>query len=169
MNRLFCILITLTIYALPCQADEAENIRIVTNATEAINRRDLDALDAYISEDIVRHSAATAGVVVTSLDEFRAFLEADFATIPDSVQNIEIIFGNDDFVAVRASYSGTQTGPMGPFPASGNKMTLWYMAMFRIEDGKIAEIWAEWDNLDALTQLGHFPPPGGTQDNFWKP
>ncbi len=160
MNRFVCILVTMTFCSLPCQADEAENIRIVTEATEAINRRDLNALSAYISEDVVRHSAATAGVVVTSLDDFRAFLETDFATIPDSVQNIEVIFGSDEFVAVRASYQGTQTGPMGPFPASGNKMTLWLMAMFRIENGKITEIWAEWDNLDALTQLGHFPPPG---------
>ncbi len=159
MNRFVCILVTMAFCSVPCQADEAENIRIVTDATEAINRRDLDVLSAYISEDVVRHSAATAGVVVTSLDDFRAFLETDFASIPDSVQNIEVIFGNDEFVAVRASYRGTQTGPMGPFPASGNEMTLWYMAMFRIENGKIAEIWAEWDNLDALTQLGHFPPP----------
>jgi steroid delta-isomerase-like uncharacterized protein len=158
MNRFLYILVILTFCLPACQADQAENIRIVTAATEAINKRDLEALDAYISENVVRHSAATAGVVVTSLDEFRAFLETDFAAIPDSVQDIEVIFGNDNFVAVRASYTGTQTGPMGPFPASGNKMILWYMAMFRIEGGKIAEIWAEWDNLDALTQLGHFPP-----------
>ena len=173
MNRFACVLIVLTVCALPCQADEAGNIRIVTAATEAINKRDLAALDAYISEHVVRHSAATAGVVVTNLAEFRAFLETDFTSIPDSVQDIEIIFGNDDFVAVRASYRGTQTGPMGPFPATGKKIVLWYMAMFRIEDGKIAEIWVEWDNLDALTQLGHLPPPGdlweATNDSVYDP
>jgi steroid delta-isomerase-like uncharacterized protein len=160
VNRFSYVLIILSVCSLPCQADEAENIRIVSAATEAINQRDLAALDAYISQNVVRHSAATAGLIVTNLAEFRAFLETDFASIPDSVQDIEIIFGNDNFVAVRASYRGTQTGPMGPFPASGNELTLWYMAMFRIEDGKIAEIWVEWDNLDALSQLGHFPPPG---------
>jgi predicted ester cyclase len=127
--------------------------------TEAINNRDLDALDNLVSANVVRHSAATPGVVVTSLDEFRAFLQSDFSTVPDSVQEIEIIFGQGDFVAVRASYSGTQTGPMGPFPASGNKLRLFYMGIVRFEAGKIVEMWVEWDNLDALTQLGHFPPP----------
>ncbi len=31
--------------------------------------------------------------------------------------------------------------------------------IFRLEDGKIAEMWVTWDNLSALMQLGHFPPP----------
>jgi len=53
----------------------------------------------------------------------------------------------------------TQTGPMGPFPASGKKMILPFMAILRFSDGKIAEMWVEWDNLNALAQSGHFPPP----------
>ena len=138
---------------------KAKTFVLVKAMTEAINSRDLAALDAFVSQSIVRHSAATPGVVVTNLGEFRAFLETDFSTVPDSVQTVDIIFGSGDFVAVRARYSGTQTGPMGPFPASGKKLELPYMGILRFEDGKIAEIWVEWDNLHALTQLGHFPPP----------
>ncbi|MFV1980166.1 MAG: ester cyclase, partial [Rhodothermia bacterium] len=43
------------------------------------------------------------------------------------------------------------------FPAGGKKMSLDIAGIFRIADGKIAEIWATWDNLTALTQLGHIP------------
>ena len=144
---------------MPCAADEAENVRIAIAMTAAINARDLDGLDEFIAPDVVRHSAATPDVVVTSLAEFKAFLETDFATISDSVQTIDIIFGNDNHVAVRARYMGTQDGPMGPFPASDKKLELPYMGILRFEDGKIVEIWVEWDNLFALSQLGHFPPP----------
>lgn len=38
------------------------------------------------------------------------------------------------------------------------------MGILRIEEGKIAEIWVEWDNLNALTQLGHFPPSDKRDD-----
>jgi len=96
---------------------------------------------------------------VTSLDEFKAFLETDFAGIPDSVQEIDVIFGSDDKVAVRARYSGTQTGPMGPFPPTGKRVELVFIGILRIENDKVAEIWVEWDNLSILTQLGHRPPP----------
>lgn len=143
----------------PCHASVTDNVQVAKSMIEAINNRNLEVLDDFISQDIVRHSGATPEVKVTSLDEFRDFLESDFAVAPDSVQKIDIIFGSGEYVAVMARYIGTQTGKMGPFPASGNKMVLTYIGILRFADGKIAEIWVEWDNLSALTQLGHFPPP----------
>ena len=159
MKHLVSGILLAMVMAMPCMADEVENIRAATAMIDAINARNLDALDEFIASDVVRHSAATAGVVVTNLSEFKAFLETDFAAVSDSVQKIDVIFGGGDYVAVRARYIGTQDGPMGPFPASGKKLELPYIGILRFEDGKIAEIWVEWDNLFALTQLGHFPPP----------
>ena len=52
---------------------------------------------------------------------------------------------------------------MGPFPPSGNRLQIPFVGILRIEDGKIAEIWVEWDNLNALMQLGHFPPEAATE------
>jgi steroid delta-isomerase-like uncharacterized protein len=160
VNQSLYVLALLIVLSPPGVADEMSNVEVVKAMTEAINDRNLDGLDAFVSPNLVRHSAATPGLNVTSLDEFRAFLETDFAAIPDSAQTIDVIFGSDDFVAVRARYIGTQTGPMGPFPASGKKMVLPYVGILRFEDGLIAEIWVEWDNLSVLTQLGHFQPPG---------
>lgn len=122
---------------------------------KAINDRDLDRLNHLIAEDVVRHSAATSGVTITNLEEFKAFLQTDFAAVPDSVISIDVIFGNSEYVAMRATYSGTQTGLMGPFPPSGNKVELPFVGILRIADGKITEMWVEWDNVFMLTQLGH--------------
>jgi len=130
---------------------------------EAINARDFDALDGVVSEKVVRHSAATPGVVVENLEQFKAFLKNDVSSVPDSKQLVDIIFGCEDMVAVRARYIGTQTGPMGPFPPTGMRMELPFIGILRVEDGKIVEMWVEWDNLNALTQLGHFPPPKGEE------
>ncbi len=155
-----CLFCLLPIY---CIADEAQNVALVRGMIDTVNQRDLDDLDRFVAADIVRHSAATPGVVVSNIEEFKNFLRADFASTPDSVQEIEIIFGSDDYVAVKASLSGTQTGPFGPFPPSGKSMKIPFMGILRIEGGRIAEIWVEWDNLNALTQLGHFPP--GSDEN----
>jgi steroid delta-isomerase-like uncharacterized protein len=163
MIRLVLSIVLTSISISPCLAGEAENVQIVRSMIEALNARDLQGLDRLVAQNVVRHSAATAGVTVTNLDEFRAFLKSDIATVPDSVQTIDLIFANDNYVAVKATYSGTQEGPMGPFPASGKHLTLPFIGILRIEDGKVAEIWVEWDNLYALTQLGHLQLPDETQ------
>jgi steroid delta-isomerase-like uncharacterized protein len=148
----------------PCVAGESENKDVVLSMIQAINDKNFDALDGLVAGNVVRHSAATPGVVVSNLKEFKDYLKADAAAVPDSKQQVEIIFGSGDMVAVRAVYTGTQTGPMGPFPASGKKVELPFMGILRLEDGKIAEMWVEWDNMVALTQLGHFPPEATGKD-----
>ena len=159
MYRLLVVVLFAVSVTLSARADESQKIQVVKAMAAAINDRDLDALDSYVQPDIVRHSGATPSVIVTNISEFRTFLENDFATVPDSVQEIDIIFGSGEFVAMRARYIGTQKGPMGPFPASNKKLELPFIGILRLESGKVAEIWVEWDNLNALTQLGHFPPP----------
>ncbi len=159
MRRLFVLLIPALLCSAPCIADEAENIQLAESMVNAINDRSLDRLDHLMSPNVVRHSAATAGVIVTNLAEFKAFLQSDFSAVPDSVMKIDVIFGNQNFVGMRATYSGTQSGAMGPFPATGKRFELPFVGILRIDQGKISEMWVEWDNVFALTQLGHLGPP----------
>jgi steroid delta-isomerase-like uncharacterized protein/uncharacterized protein (TIGR02246 family) len=145
--------------------DPAETVR---GMIDAINRRDLDALDAYVTADVVRHSAATPGIIVESLEQFEDFLRSDFAAVPDSKITVEHLISEGDLVAVHATYAGTQEGAMGPFPASGKPVSGPFLSFLRVEGGKIAEMWVEWDNLAMLTQLGHVPPPPSGADRAEK-
>jgi steroid delta-isomerase-like uncharacterized protein len=140
--------------------DLERNKDVVRRMIAAINARDFAALDGLVAVDVRRHSAATPGVVVRNLDDFKAYLRRDLVAVPDSHQDVQSIVAAGDMVAVRVVYRGTQTGPMGPFPPSGRTLELPFMGFLRIADGKVAEMWVEWDNVAALTQLGHMPPPG---------
>ena len=126
---------------------------LVRRMVDAINQRDLAELDSIVAPDLHRHSGATSGVTIENRDQFKAFLEQDFAAVPDSVQQL-------DFFAIRARYMGTQRGPWGPFPPSNKRLELPFIGIVRVEDGRIAEIWVEWDNLNALQQLGHLLSAG---------
>jgi len=137
----------------------AENKALVEGFVSVGNSRELDRLGEFVSENFVRHCQATPGLVVTNLEQFRAFLEADVQVCPDSKVEVQQMVAEGDRVAIWATYTGTQDGAMGPFPPSGKTLDLEFGAIFRIEDGKLAELWVTWDNLAALTQLGHFPPP----------
>jgi len=161
LRSVMILLLSATVSIQVAAADVVDPEDVVRAMVEAVNRRDLDALDAIVAPDVRRHSAATPDVMVENLEQLKAFLRADFAAVPDSVQTVDMIFAGGDMVAVRGTYKGTQTGRMGPFPPSGRTLTLPYIGILRVRKGKIAEIWIEWDNLSALTQLGHFPPQPG--------
>jgi len=133
---------------------------VVLAMIAAVNSRDFDALDTLIAADVTRRSGATPELTITSLDGFKAFLHQDLAGVPDAQQEVNVIFSGGGWVAVHETYRGTQTGQMGPFPPSGKQLELPFIGLVRVEDGLIREILVEWDNMNALTQLGHFPPPG---------
>ncbi|MFV2072645.1 MAG: ester cyclase [Thermoanaerobaculales bacterium] len=136
-----------------------DNAQLVRDAFEAVAAGRIDDLDTYIAPDYVRHSQATPDIQVNSLAVFKDFLRKDREAVPDQKIEVIHIVAQDDLVAFWATYSGTQLGPMGPFPATGKTLQLDMAGVHRIADGKIVETWVIWDNLTALSQLGLFPPP----------
>lgn len=108
-----------------------------------------------VAPDFVRHSDAAPGV--RSREELIRYLRGEYETFPDARETIEDMVSEGSKIAVRHRFTGTQTGPMGPYPPSGRSMTAEYMAVYRIEGETIVESWAEWDNLNGLVQLGHQP------------
>ena len=159
------ILLVLTIVLVPSvTAQPDKNKEIATQMIKAINDRDYDLLDKIMAHDLMRHCQATPNLNIRSLTEFKEFLKEDLKTFPDSHITAEMLIAEGDKVAGYFTYSGTQEGAMGPFPPTNKKAELKYLGILRIEDGKIVEMWVEWDNIAFLTQLGHFPPPEKTED-----
>jgi steroid delta-isomerase-like uncharacterized protein len=154
------VLLLVTLGCAPSQTAQLEaNKDLVRQFTEATNAADWDALSEILTEDFTRHSAATAGPEVTSRDEFIELQKSFLVSFPDQQVTMQQLIAEGDRVAGLATYSGTQTGPMGDMPATGNAVESPFLGIFRIEDGRIAELWVEWDNVAMLTQLGLFPPP----------
>lgn len=145
---------------LVAQDVEAANEATARAMVEAINVRDLDRLDGLVAADVVRHSQSTPGVVVRSLEDFKTFLRTDFTSVPDSEITCPMVIADETHVAAWCRYEGIQKGPFGPYPPSGERLSLDFGSVMRMERGRIAEMWVVWDNLTALTQLGHVEPPG---------
>jgi steroid delta-isomerase-like uncharacterized protein len=159
------ILLTLTVACCPSPADQLEaNKDLVNRFSAAINAADWDALDGILTEDFRRHCQATPDVQVNSRDEFKQLQQSFLISMPDQKITTEMIIAEGDKVAFYGIYSGTQTGPMGEFPITGKSAEINFMSIFRIEAGRIAELWVEWDNIAMLSQLGLFPPPVASGD-----
>jgi steroid delta-isomerase-like uncharacterized protein len=135
-----------------------ENKSLFNRFGEALNIRDFDAVRELLAPEFVRHCQATPDVVIKNREQFIEYLKMDDATFPDSRQTAELVVAEGDLVAFWLKYEGTQKGKMGPFPPSNKRMQLDIGGVFRVSNGKFAELWITWDNLASLAQLGHFPP-----------
>ncbi len=140
------------------------NTDLVHRFAAAIDADDWGALDALVTSDIQRHSRASGQMSeISSLDEFKRFEQTLHRSFSDGHVTYEIMIAEDNIVAAYATFTGHNTGPLGDVAPTGKSVQVKFLAMFRIETAKIAEIWVEWDNVSRLAQLGLFPPPG-TQD-----
>jgi predicted ester cyclase len=143
----------------PQKSVEEQNMALVKFFGESCDARAYDRIWMVLDSGFVRHCQATPGVVVQNREQFIEYLKADAAVFPDSRQNLRQIVAEGDMVAFSLKYEGTHDGQMGLFPPSHKKMQLDVFGMFRVKEGKLAELWLTWDNMAALGQLGHLPPP----------
>ncbi len=63
-------------------------------------------------------------------------------------------------VAVRDVFKGTHQGNFMSIPATGNRVVMQAIHVYRFSEGKLAEHWVARDDLGMMQQLGMIPPPG---------
>ncbi|HEV2960513.1 MAG TPA: ester cyclase [Candidatus Angelobacter sp.] len=87
---------------------------------------------------------------------------------PDLLMTVERMEVERDFVIVDWIARGTNTGKGNGVPATGKKIVIRGNSRFRVADGKIVEVWNNFDRDEIFRQLGVPPKLGqlydGTQD-----
>lgn len=81
------------------------------------------------------------------------------AAFPDVHATIEELLAEGDRVVERTTARGTHKGEFNGIPATGRPVTWTEMHMYRLANGKIAELWSEIDFLSMLIQVGAIPMP----------
>ena len=64
-------------------------------------------------------------------------------------------------MAVSYSFTGTNKGQLGAVPASGKRVNLSGIAIFRLANGKVTEARLVWDTLSLQQQIGALPMATG--------
>ena len=76
------------------------------------------------------------------------------AAFPDLRFDVEMVIAEDDHVVARWTASGTHTGPWGGIEPTGRSVAFSGVNIFRLGDGRVAEIWNHRDDLGLQDQLG---------------
>jgi predicted ester cyclase len=117
---------------------------------EVWNNGNLAAIPEVIAQDYVGHSARP----VKGQDGFAQTVQNMRAAFPDMRYTIESAVGEGDWLAIRLTLSGTNTGKMGNIEPTG-KHVVWKQALFnRYVDGKCVEATSYGDSADMYKQLG---------------
>jgi len=79
------------------------------------------------------------------------------ATWGDWRVEVDEVIAEGDRVMLRWTFHGTQQGEYLGYPATGRQVSHTGINIFRIENGKIAEMWDLYDRLWLWQQLGAIP------------
>jgi predicted ester cyclase len=129
-----------------------ENKAVIRRWVEATNAHDLDALVELFTPDTFDHVGRRAGP-----DWWRQVFEFLYATLPDWQWTLEDLVAEGDRVVARLTARGTHLGSEIPFlhgiPPTGKPVEWTHHHSFRLVNGKVAEHWANRDDLGFLRQV----------------
>lgn len=152
-NSLFLPLAFLTIScAPPAESVDAANVDVVrTVFSEIWSKGNVELIPNLISENYIGHFPG--GDIVHGREGLATEVTAHRNAFPDWVEEVEDELIDHDRIAVRFTSRGTNTGDFSGNPPTGNRVEISEVAIFRLEDGKIAEQWVYPDILSLQRQL----------------
>ncbi len=138
--------------ASPADPTEANKALVRRFIEEGLNGGDLAVIAEVVADGFVSHPLPPGQAPGrTGVAQFAA---EQRAAAPDWRITIADVIAEGDRVAVRATGRGTPTRAYFGLPAAGRRLEVSWIAIYRVEGGKIAERWTEADWLGALRQAG---------------
>lgn len=123
------------------------------------NGTDLDAIEELGTADLVVHGLGAG--VDRERDDFLPFHQGLLDAVPDLTHSVEDIVVEGDTVVAYVSIRGTPEHQYGALSPTGETFESVGFQKYRIEDGRIAEVWVLPNAMGMLRQLGIFPDSPG--------
>jgi len=127
---------------------------------EAVNKGKAAAfafIDEHYAADIVMHGLF--GRESRGLKECKQVFSQLYDVFPDLHFTLDDEIVKGDKVAIRWTATGTHKGTFMGSPPTNRKIAAWVLEIDQFINGKLAEVWARFDNLGFMQQLGVIPTP----------
>jgi len=138
----------------------SDNIEIITRFEHAFRAADQVAIDqATIDElchpGLVDHNPAPDHE--PTLAGFKQKVAGFKAVFADLGEDRQDIIASGDTVATRWVVTGSLQQEFMGIPASGQKVRVEGMNFYRLKDGRVSDIWTQFDGVALMQQLGAIP------------
>ena len=140
------------------EATNNANKEVVSRFIEEFkNKANHGIVDELMSPDFVHH--LTDPRLPAGRDGIKALGQVIVGGFPDVHASVKELLADGDKVIERTQTSATHTGEFNGIPATGRQVGWTEIHIYRLENGKIVELWSEIDLLGLLVQLGAIPGP----------
>ena len=115
-----------------------------------------DACKAYCHPDATFSSQTNALSDISTLQGYCEWMKNLFTPIPDGRYELKFFAADDvdESVTAVAIFHGTQTGPGGPVPPTGNKIAADYVYHMVFDGECIKHMTKIWNDAISMQQLG---------------
>jgi non-heme chloroperoxidase len=151
----------------PSKSDERSNTMSVERNKATFRRyveevwkdEKLEIADEVFAEKYLSHQS-DGTVLERGPEDVKKFVMEYRSAFSDIEDIVEDMIGEGDRVVTRWTLHVTHTGEFRGTPATGKRITLTGIGIFRFsEEGKVVESWDSLDELGMLRQLGVVPGP----------
>jgi predicted ester cyclase len=134
-----------------------------TETNKAIVRRYLeqvynegrtDLIEEFLAEEFDSHTNLPLGP-----EGVKMFYTVSIGAFPDQHTTIDDVFDEGDKVVVRATFKATHLGELFGIPPTARSVTMSWISIYRLANGKIVEHWYQEDRFGLMQQLGVIPVP----------
>ena len=129
---------------------EQDNVNLYLRLPEAMNSRNYSELDNIFDSSFFDHHP---GWDLPSLADYKKALSVVHSALDMKVK-LDFVFPADDKVVTKVTLTGTHKDTFLGIPATGKPVCWTSLEIFRVENGKFVERWAQDDLASLMRQLG---------------
>jgi len=123
---------------------------------EGPSKGDLSAANELLAPNFALHTPLPSAPGIQGMNDVITACRAAFEHLNVTIDDM---LADGDRVAARFTACGMHKGAFMGLPPTGKSITMTGIEIFRIENGKIAELWGEANLLGLMQQLGIIPAP----------
>jgi len=131
------------------------NLQLVLRFCATIDRQQFDEVESMLSPGFHLYFSG----LQLNKEQTMALIRSVYVSFADFQHDVQETLAADDRVVVRFIDRATHTGEFEGIPASGRKIELGQISIFKIAGDQIIEIREEVDMMVLMQQIGALPAP----------
>jgi steroid delta-isomerase-like uncharacterized protein len=133
----------------------SDNTEIISRFEHAFRAGDQASIDELCDPGLVDHNPAPDHE--PTLAGFKQKVAGFVNIFPDLEEDLQDVIASGDTVATRWAVTGSQQQAFMGIPARGQTIRIEGMNFYRLKDGRVTDIWTQFDGVGLMQQIGAIP------------